>query len=189
MLKKLKDLEHNLGYKVYDNVVCVGIDTASKSGISIVQIIKGKIKIETFTLKIPLLSTDIEEKTEKYAQHLKDFSDLFDKELLPKLKNQTNDLLVLEQSFLTINPVTYGLLRAMQGILFEKLRNKFKNIKFIFPLTARKEIGFRSQLPKGSKPKDKKKEIMTFISNIIKEPVEDDNIADALLLVFAALKK
>jgi hypothetical protein len=30
---------------------------------------------------------------------------------------------------------------------------------------------------------------MTFISNIIKEPVEDDNVADALLLAFVGIKK
>jgi Holliday junction resolvasome RuvABC endonuclease subunit len=189
MIKTLKDLERNLGYKVMDNITCVGIDTASKSGIAIVQIIKGKVKIETFILKLPILDSSLEEKTAKYEQHLRDFSELFNKGLLPKIENTTNNLLVLEQSFLTINPVTFGLLRAMQGILYEKLHEKFQTTKLIFPISARKEIGFHSQLPKGTKTKDKKKEIMEFISNIIKAPVEDDNIADALLLAFAALKK
>jgi Holliday junction resolvasome RuvABC endonuclease subunit len=188
MIKTLKELERGLGYKVIDNITCVAIDTASKSGIAIIQINKGKLKIETFVLKLPALDSRLEEKTEKYEQHLRDFSELFQKELMNKLTVK-NELLVLEQSFLTINPVTFGLLRAMQGILYEKFKEKFIKIKLFFPVTARKEVGFHSQLPKGTKTKDKKKEIMKWISNVIKEEVEDDNIADALLLGFAALKK
>ena len=59
----------------------------------------------------------------------------------------------------------------------------------IFPTSARKLVGFKSALPKGSKSKDKKKEIMSFISNIVDEEVKDDNCADAIMLAFAGLKE
>lgn len=189
MIKTKKELERNLGYKVLDNITCIGIDTASKSGIAIIKINGNKIYIQSFVLKLPILPKELEEKSEKYEQHLKDFSDLFDKELLPKLSEKENKILVLENSFMKVNVVTFGLLRAMQGILYEKLRKKFNKVRIVFPVTARKEVGFQSRLPKKSKYKDRKKEIMKWVSNILQEEVKDDNCADALLLSFSGIKK
>ena len=186
----LKKLERNLGYKVRNNIFCLAIDIATKSGIALVHIFDGKVKIETFTLKIPALPKDIEDKNEKYEQHLRLFSKLFEEELLPRisfsLKNYS--LLVIENSFLKMNVVTFGYLRAIQGIAYEKLHRKFSRVAFYFPTTARKMVGFESRLGKKAKPKDKKKEIMKFISNIIEQPIKDDNESDALLLAFAGLK-
>lgn len=190
MIKSLKKLEHNLGFKLYDNIFCLAIDTATKSGIAMVYINKGKLQIETFTLKLPALSKDIESKSEKYQEHLASFVKLIDKELIHRFNSKClHSLLVLENSFLKMNVITFGFLRALQGILYGKLYDKFTEIKIIFPITARKLVGFESHLPKKSKPKDKKKEIMKWISNVVEEEIQDDNIADALLLAFAGLKK
>jgi Holliday junction resolvasome RuvABC endonuclease subunit len=189
MIKTKQQLERALGYKVLDNITCIGIDTASKSGIAIIKIKGNKVDIQSFAIKLPALPKDIEEKSEKYEQHLKDFSDLFDKELLPKLNEKENDILVLENSFMKVNVVTFGLLRAYQGILFEKLRKKFKKLRIVFPVTARKEVGFQSRLPKKAKYKDRKKEIMKWVSNVVEEEIKDDNCADALLLCFTGIKK
>jgi hypothetical protein len=189
MIKSLKKLEKNLGFKLRDNVFCLAIDTATKSGIAMISILKGKIRIKTFILALPPLSKDLEEKSEKYSQHLSDFVNLVDKELIPNISISNNSILILENSFLKINVVTFGFLRCLQGILYAKLCDKFNEIKIIFPTTARKLVGFQSHLPKGSKGKDKKKEIMRWISNVVEEKIIDDNIADALLLAFAGLKK
>lgn len=190
MIKSLKRLEHNLGYKLYNNMFCLAIDTATKSGVAIIYINKNKLEIETFTLQLPPLSKDIESKAEKYQEHLAAFVKLVDTELIHKFNTKClPSLLVLENSFLKMNVVTFGFLRALQGILYGKLHDKFTIIKIIFPITARKLVGFKSTLPKGSKGKDKKKEIMKWISNVVEEPIKDDNIADALLLAFAGLKR
>jgi len=191
MIKSLKKLEKNLGFKLRDNVFCLAIDTATKSGIVSIYISKGKLHIKSCTLKLPVLPKELEDKAEKYEQHLSSFVKLIGEELIPgflPLEMGENSLLVLENSFLKMNVVTFGFLRALQGILYAKLCNRFNEVKIIFPVTARKEVGFKSLLPKGSTSSNKKKEIMKWISNIVEEPVQDDNISDALLLAFAGLK-
>jgi len=190
MIKNLKQLERNLGYKVRDNIFCLAVDTATKSGIAILFINKGKLQIHTCLMELPKLSKDSESKAEKYEEHLREFVKLVDEVIIKSLPiyNKPQSLLVLENSFLKINVVTFGFLRALQGIVYAKLCDKFGEVKIIFPITARNLVGFQSTLPKGSTPKNKKKEIMKFISNIIEEPIKDDNIADALLLALAGIK-
>lgn len=187
----LKKLEKNLGFHLQNNIFCLAIDIATKSGIALIHIFDGKASIDYFTLKIESLPKDIENKNEKYEQHLRLFSKLFEKELLPKisfsLKNYS--LLVIENSFLKMNVVTFGFLRAIQGIAYEKLHRKFSATAFYFPITARKMVGFESRLGKKAKPKDKKKEIMKWVGNIIEKEIKDDNCADAILLGLAGLKK
>ena len=191
MINTIKKLQKNLGYKIKDNIFCLAIDTATKSGIAMIYLNKGKLAITTYLLKIPALPKDVESKAEKYQEHLASFVKLVDAELISKLPfyNKEQSLLILENSFLKMNVVTFGFLRALQGILYAKLCDKFGEIKIIFPTTARNLVGFKSSLPKGTKGKDKKKEIMRWISNVVEEQICDDNVADALLLAFAGLKE
>ena len=70
MIKNLKKLEKNLGYKLRDDIFCLTIDTATKSGVAIISILKGKLAIHTFLLKIPSLPKEIESKEQKYEEHL-----------------------------------------------------------------------------------------------------------------------
>lgn len=188
MIKSLKKLEKNLGYKIQEHIFCLAIDTATKSGIAMVTILQGKVHIKCQVLKLPKLPKELKTKTEKYQQRLSDFVNLVDKEVIPNIPFSKNSILILENSFLKMNVVTFGFLRALQGILYGKLKNKFTEVRIIFPITARKLIGFKSSLPKKSKSKDKKEEIMKWISKIVEEEICDDNIADALLLAFAGLR-
>jgi len=192
MIGNLSKLERNLGFKLRENSFCLAIDTATKSGIAAVWILKNRVSIKTDIMKLPAISKDLEDKAEKYEAHLRAFVEIIDSQLWPSYipadKNK-RDLLVLENSFLKMNVVTFGFLRALQGILYAKLGKEFKEVKIIFPTTARKMVGFESQLPRGTKPKDKKKEIMKWIGNVVEETITDDNIADALLLAFAGLKE
>lgn len=193
MITNLKRLERNLGFKLKNDVFCLAIDTATKSGIAMIEIIKNKIQIETFILKLPALSKDIDSKAEKYEEHLELFYNLIQDELVSRIERREFKsglkLLILENSFLKMNVVTFGFLRALQGIAYVKLRPYFNRPMIIFPTTVRKIVGFTSRLGKGTKSKDKKKEIMKWISNIVEEEIKDDNIADALLLCFAGLKQ
>jgi len=193
MIKKIftKRLERNLGFKIQKKVYCMAVDTATKSGIAIVFADYNKTTIETFTMKLPALHKSIITKEEKYEEHLKLFYKLVVEKLEPKtlIYGYPSALLILENSFLKMNVVTFGFLRALQGIVYAKLFEKFGLIKIIFPKTARKLVGFQSSLSKGSKNKDKKKEIMKWISNVVEEKITDDNEADALMLAFAGLKE
>jgi len=191
MIKTLKQLEKNLGFKVKNNIFCLAIDTATKSGIAIVIINKNKVQIKTGILKLPTLPKEIEDTSEKYEAHLESLYKLIKEELIPQVEKryEDNTLLILENSFLKMNVVTFGFLRALQGIYFALLHPYFKTFRIIFPIAARKAVGFESRLGKGAKPKDKKKEIMKWISNVVEEAIDDDNKADALLLAFAGLKQ
>lgn len=191
MISNLTKLQKNLGFKLRENIFCLAVDTATKSGIAMILINKCKATIITYTVKLPALPKDMESKAEKYQEHLSAFVKLVDEEIIKKLPPYSayDSVLVIENSFLKMNVVTFGFLRALQGILYAKLCNKFEDIKIIFPTTARKMVGFESQLPRGTKPKDKKKEIMKWIGNVVEETITDDNISDALLLAFAGLKE
>lgn len=190
----IKRLEKNLGYKIKKNIFVLAVDTATTSGIALVNIDVKNVKIDTLLLKIPSVAKDSEDKADAYEQKLnacleivKDFKEEYgmNKENLEKL----NTLLVLENSFLKMNVVTFGFLRALQGIFYAELAPLFKNTRVIFPTTARNLVGFHSTLPRGTKGKDKKKEIMNWISNVVEYKLKNDNEADALLLALAGLKE
>ena len=189
-MKKIsvKTLEKKLGYKIPRNIFVLGVDTASTSGIAKVTIDDKYAYINTEIMKIPTIPRDTEDKAEKYEECLdmllimiRDFRKTLE------VKDKTT-LLVLENSFMSLNAYTFGFLKVCGGILYSELHDNFENIKIIFPSSARKLAGFKSLLPKGTKSKDKKKEIMTWVGNIIEEEITDDNAADALMLCFAGLK-
>jgi hypothetical protein len=56
-------------------------------------------------------------------------------------------------------------------------------------MSARKNIGFKSQLKRGCKRQEKKKELIDFINNIFGTKETDDNICDALILAIVGLKE
>jgi hypothetical protein len=88
-----------------------------------------------------------------------------------------------------VNVVTFGLLRMLAGIVFAELFDNFEQIKIIFPMSARKNIGFKSQLKRGVKRTEKKQEIINFINAIFDTQIKDDNQVDALILALNGLKE
>ena len=106
-----------------------------------------------------------------------------------KLLYKEKGILILENSYLGINAYTFGQLKMMGGIAFAELFDLFKDIKIIFATTARKEIGFKSQLPKKSKREDKKKELIKFVNFIFDTKLKGDNLCDAIILSLCGLKE
>ena len=104
-------------------------------------------------------------------------------------KKANKTILVLENSFLSFNPVTFGLLRMLCGIIFSELFDYFEKIKIIFPMSARKNIGFKSQLKKGIKSKEKKQELIDFVNNIFGTTETSDDITDSIILAICGLKE
>jgi Holliday junction resolvasome RuvABC endonuclease subunit len=191
-----KRLEKNLGYKIRNNVICLGVDTATTTGLALINVKNETVKIEYthFTLpSIPKKIADQMVKAEKYEQAMDSAL-----QLIRSYKNtlvlKSPSILILEQSFLmffgrrAINPETYGYLRSLGGVYYSELYDQFDEIKFYLPTVARKLAGFHSMLPKGTKTPEKKKEIMNWISNVIQSKIETDDDADALMLCFAGLK-
>ncbi len=197
MIKTKKELEKNLGYKVLDNITCLGVDTATTTGLALLKIKGNKITIETSVFKLPKIPKKVAnqlEKAEKYEKAMESGLVLI-KEYIDTKKIETPSLLILEQSFLLmigkrcINPETFGYLRTLGGVYYTQLYDKFDDIRLYLATVARKLAGFHSNLPRGSERDEKKQEICQWVSNVVKEKIEDDNIADALMLCFAGVKK
>ena len=187
---KIKDIEKRLGFKLRRNTYCIGVDTASITGLAILETDKKSLKVKTSIFKLPVvkktdeLSDKFVEKLEFMLRSIRDFKQ---KEFGCKKANKT--ILVLENSFLGCNPVTFGLLRMLCGIIFAELFDNFEEIKIIFPMSARKNIGFKSQLKRGTKREEKKKELIDFINNIFGIKETSDDITDAIILALNGLKE
>jgi Holliday junction resolvasome RuvABC endonuclease subunit len=187
---KIKDIEKKLGFKLKRNTYCIGVDTASITGLAMLETTKDSLIVKTSIFKLPAvkktdeLSDKFVEKLEFMLRSIRDFKT---KEFGCKKASKT--VLVLENSFLGCNPVTFGLLRMLCGIIFAELFDYFEQIKIIFPMSARKQVGFKSQLKKGSKREEKKKELINFINGIFKTEEKDDNIIDAIILALCGLKE
>jgi len=187
----LKKLEQKLGFKLRKNTMCLGVDTASTTGLALISVIGSKVIIDysIFQLpKIPKKIADQMEKAEKYEQAMDSALNLI-RDYKNQITVKAPSILVLEQSFLSINPETFGYLRSLQGVFYSELYDSFDVIKIYLATVARKLVGFHSVLPKATKSTEKKKEIMQFISKIIDTEIKDDNIADAILLALAGLKE
>jgi Holliday junction resolvasome RuvABC endonuclease subunit len=183
----LKKFERNLGLKLKTNIYCVGVDTASTTGVSFLTITNKIATFEWELFKLPVLPKKIKDqmiKAEKYESVL-DFATVAIRELKKKCKKTENGILVLEQSFLQMNPETYGELRALQGIFYAELYDYFKEIKIWLPGTVRKMVGFHSTLNRSAERKDKKTEIVNWVNNVLGTKIDNDNISDAIILSLA----
>ncbi len=181
---KLSKLEKNLGLKLKTNIYCVGVDTASTTGVSFLTITDKLATFEWELFKLPVLPKKIQDqmvKAEKYESVL-DFATVAIRDLKKKCKKTENGILVLEQSFLQMNPDTYGELRALQGIFYAELYDYFQEIKIWLPGTVRKMVGFHSSLNRSAERKDKKMEIVNWVNAVLGSQLTDDNLSDATIL-------
>lgn len=182
-------LEKNLGFKLKKNTFVLGLDTATTTGIAMIDVTSKKIEIETDIMKIPS-PQDSDNKSDEYQQKLElllKWVREFKKRIIAKPKNKR--ILILENSYLGFNAWTYGFLKMFGGLIYAELYDYFEHIELIFPTSARKRVGFKSLLPKGTKSKDKKAEIMTWVSKMVEDEIKDDNIADAIVLALAGLRE
>jgi hypothetical protein len=199
MLFNLKDIEKRLGFKLKRNTYVLGVDTASITGLAILETDNLRLRSETSIFKLPVVKKS-EELSDKFVEKLefmlRTIRDFKKKEFRNKKANKT--ILVLENSFLGCNPVTFGLLRMLCGIIFAELFDNFEEIKIIFPMSARKNIGFKSEIKrtkgltnkeKIESRKNKKQELIDFINNIFGTEETDDNIVDAIILALNGLKE
>jgi hypothetical protein len=187
--KDIKKIESQLGYVLKRSTFVLAFDTATTTGVAKLITTNNKLSLDTFCLKIPAIPKDTENKSESYEEALnalllmiRDF-----KQTLPKKKQKS--ILVLENSYLGFNAYTYGYLKGFMGLLYAELYDYFESIKIIFPTSARKQAGFKSSLPKGSKREEKKQEIINWINQKFDLELKDDNQAEALILGLCGLKE
>lgn len=187
---QIKTIEKRLGFKLKRNTYCIGVDTASITGLCIAETNNHSLKMNTSIFKLPVvkktdeLSDKIVEKLEFMLRAIRDFKK---NEFVNKKVTKT--ILVLENSFLGVNVVTFGILRMLCGIIFAELFDNFEEIKIIFPMSARKQVGFKSQLKRGTKREEKKTEIINWVNEIFKSKLTNDNETDAIILALNGLKE
>lgn len=183
---KIKDIEKKLGYSLQKNVYVLGVDTASTTGLCILQT-DNKILHLTFDIfKLPAAKKE-DEFSDKYVEKLECMLTLI-REFKKKIKPPKDAILILENSFLSVNPVTFGCLRMLCGIIYAELYDMFERIHLVFPTHARKVVGFKSQLKRGVKREEKKKEIIDWINDKFSLKETNDNITDSILLALYGIK-
>jgi len=195
---KIKDIEKKLGFNLKKDYYVVGVDTATTTGLAILETDKKSLRIKTSIFKLPEvkktdeLSDKFVEKLEFMLRSIRDFKK---NEFGQKKASKT--ILVLENSFMGCNVVTFGLLRMLCGIIFAELFDNFEEIKIIFPMSARKNIGFKSEIKrvkgltakeKAQSRKNKKQELINFVNNIFGTQETSTDIADAIILALNGLK-
>lgn len=196
---KIKDIEKKLGFNLKKGTYCIGVDTASTTGLAMLETDNKTLTVKTSIFKLPIvkktdeLSDKFVEKLEFMLRAIRDFKS---KEFGCKKASKT--VLVLENSFMGCNVVTFGLLRMLCGIIFAELYDNFEEIKIIFPMSARKGIGFKSEIKrikgatnkeKTQSRKNKKQELVDFINNIFGTKETSDDICDAIILALNGLKE
>jgi len=187
----LKKLEKNLGLKLKTNIYCVGVDTASTTGICFLTITDKLATFEWELFKLPVLPKKVRdqmEKAEKYGAVL-DFALLAIREIKKQCKKTDNGILVLEQSFMQMNPDTFGELRALCGIFYAELYDYFPTIRIWLPGVVRKMVGFHSTLKRSADRKDKKQEIVNWVNRVLGTKIDNDNLSDAIILSLAGVIK
>lgn len=185
----IQKIEKQLGFKLKRNCYCLGIDVASNTGFSIIEINEKNLTINTEKVKFASISKATDKRAERYEEIIGEtllWIRKFKKKVYTKHK-QT--ILVLENSYLGFNAYTFGFLKFLCGLFYAELYDLFTEIKIIFAISARKEIGFKSALKKGAKRKDKKQEIIDWLNAKIGMEIESDDIADSLILAIVGAKR
>ncbi len=183
MIKSLGKLERNVGKILKRNVLCLGVDLATVTGIAFIET-SSKPKIETYIFKIP----EVDNPKENVPTILEALVWLA-KDLEEKIKTYKNPhkILVIEKCYIGKNAHTALVLSAYSGIIFASIYKYFEEIYFISPATSRKNIGLTIS-PKMNR-KERKDMVKKFVSNILEEKIENDDQADAFVYAINGLIK
>ena len=178
----LKKIQKNLGLTLKKNTVAVGYDVCMHStGIAVLRTTDNSLIIEKLQKITVPKNNKLLDCVDLFLSQL----DEFKHEISKKYKI---DISVIEDCFFGRNINTLKSLARFSILLYVMLKDITKKTLFVLPTTARKEIGFKKS-EKKIKGHALKKEIMTFISNIIEQEIKDHDLADALMLAFVGLKE
>lgn len=199
----LRKVEKKLRKKLKHNSFCLGVDTAGTTGLAMITTTDTDLILEYDIFKLPVLPRKLSDqmiKAEKYEQQLDSMTNLI-KEFKTKYRyllmpvTNRNSILIIEQSYLGLNPEAYGILRAEQGLVYAILEEWFPTIKIWLATMVRKIVGFESNygrsdlqhLKSAERTKIKKTELVKWVNNKLGIEIKDDNIADAIILALAGL--
>lgn len=183
-LKKisLKNVENKLGLSLRKNIISVGFDVAGHStGIALIKTTDTYlILVRTHKFVIP-----------KKIQEL-DAIDLF-LEQLDTFKNEISrqyklDETIIENCFMKFNVITLKMLARCGILVYDRFRGISKRSQLIMPLQARSKVNFKKS-DKKVKGTKLKKEIIAYINNLLEIELEDNDIADSIILALVGVIK
>lgn len=177
----LSKLERNLGFKLRKNIMCLGVDLATITGICFIETKLSTI-IETYRFQVP----EVENPKENVPTILESLMWLA-QDLEQKIKTYKNPhkILVIEKCYIGKNAHTALILSAFAGIIFANIYQHFEEIYFIPPTTSRKNI--RLTISPKMPRKERKEKVMEFVSNIIGKKIDNDDEADAFVYAINGL--
>jgi len=155
-----KKLEKAFNKRIKKSVVCLGVDTASRTGWC-----KAVANDKECTFDYGFINVNSKDKYFKYSQYI---------EILDGIISKDEDL-IIEETFCGINIKSFQLLSRLGGFVYAVAHLKgVQHKKFILATTARKFLGFKGNA---------KKEIIQkqFIKKLGIE-IDDEDVIDAIIL-------
>lgn len=163
----LRKIEKQLKVKLNKKVKALGIDTASRTGWCVAQIVGTQVVFDYGFVKL--------ESQDKYFRY-NHFIDLFESLI------QSDMAVVIEESFYGFNVKSFQFLSRIGMIAYMAAYQKgCTDIEFLMATQARSRLGIRG----NSKKRDVQKEFKTRL-NI---RLDDEDIIDAIILAICGLVK
>lgn len=169
MILKLKPIEKALGKKLRKDVISIGVDTASRAGICTATVNKDELILDTQFLDVN--STDL---YFKYNQLIKSFKSIL------AVPNPDKHVLIIEDTYFGKNVNVLKMISRMGMIVYMCGKEAgIEDIQFIYPTSSRKTLGIKGTL--------KKKEVHKELAKILGVAVDDEDIADSIVLALNGL--
>lgn len=166
---KVKDVEESLGKSLENNIISIGVDTASRAGICTAWVDNDILNLETEFVHID--STDL---YFKYNQLIKSFRSLLN------IKDPKKYRLVIEDTFFGKNVNVLKMISRLGMIVYIcGFDAGIEDITFIYPTSSRKVLGIKGTLKKADVHKE--------LSKKLNHEFDDEDIADAVVLALTGL--
>lgn len=179
-MNKLKfnivDIETEFGLRIKHNALCIGLDTASKTGYCI-----AKTNSKTMTFDTGYFIVDVKNiKDKKLRRRI--YAEQIYKNLKKLFVDNVYDTAVIEDVYHGVNAHTTILLARIGGIAYA-LTQQYATKTTIWKTAseARKTLGL-----KGT---GKKVEICEAVNNILGTNIKNDDVIDAIVLALNGLKE
>lgn len=174
MKVNIKEVEKILGRKLKHNIAILGIDSASTSGMALLDI--NSTQIEFTSCKICFgehtKGTPLNSKLDVGMVNIKRYIDNINKPI---------DTVVIETPYLGLNRNTYGVLSTLVGIHYAMFKPIVKRIALHNASSTRKIIGFDSKKLTGDRLK---KWVVEYIASMGFGTLSHDE-ADAVILALS----
>jgi Holliday junction resolvasome RuvABC endonuclease subunit len=173
---KIEDIETEFGIRIMRNALCIGLDTASKTGYCIITTNTKYMILDTGYFNIDVGKV----KDKKTKRRL--LAESIYQNLKRLFVGKIYDVVTIEDVFHGINAHTTILLSRIGGIAYGLAKEyNTKKILWFTACEARKALGLKGTA--------KKKEIGEAINDILGTKIKNDNVIDAIVLALNGLKE